>query len=175
MWAWEGLRLNSGPVLQVGQWDTQEKAGLLAVARGVDLGIRRGLGADRREGDQQGRAPGAGGGAQTTAGEGGAFSVQDCSSKGSIEVACTPHRPLASSWKPSSLHNSPGDPPNSCPHGSHHSLLPSKPTFPKMPPKLVPPAMGGQGVWVIYWGMNLGWCWVNPRPSCQNSAYVPIL
>lgn len=85
MWAWEGLRQNSGPVLQVGQWDTQEKAGLLAVARGVDLGIRGGLGADRREWGQQGRVPGAGGGAQTTAGEGGAFSVQDCSSKGSIE------------------------------------------------------------------------------------------
>lgn len=53
--------------------------------------------------------------------------------------------PLASSWKPSSQHNSPGDPPNSCPHGTHHSLLPSKPTFPKMLHKLVPPAMVGRG------------------------------
>lgn len=49
MWAWEGLRQNSGPVLQVGQWDTQENAGLLVAARSVNLGTGGGLGADHRE------------------------------------------------------------------------------------------------------------------------------
>ena len=55
MWAWEGLRQNSGPVLQVGQWDMQENAGLLVIARSVNLGIRGGLGAGHREGAPAGQ------------------------------------------------------------------------------------------------------------------------
>lgn len=82
MWAWEGLRQNSGPVLQVGQWDTQEKAGLQVVAEVWAWESEGASGLTTGSGGQQGRAPVAGRGAQTTAGESGAFSEQDCSSKG---------------------------------------------------------------------------------------------